>query len=246
MTPVSREVRAAAAKTDLRVRRYPKPIAEISMQAKPQPLAQAPAQKSQPQVRIRANDERSAKVRFGDAQMSAAQNHQDVLSHGPKTILGHRTGKSDASVYLVILGVLGVIIGGYLAYQQVPALATFYAGQKAGISARYPGYVAPGFSVARPVKSRDGAVIITFTGNADKNRVYVLTQEKNTTPEEQLKSDVKIESGNSFTSSTYGTTNIYSYNNGASARWLKNGIRYSISGNVLLADIQVHQIIDSL
>lgn len=209
------------------------PIAVSIPVAPPRPIAANP-----PRV------QRSMDI-FEQAMRTATSHEQAAparKAHGAK----HRRAKPQkshrlASVSSAALAVL--IIGGFLAYQNMANVTVRLASAKAGFSASLPGYKPSGFSVGKFAYS-PGHVTVNFHSNSD-DRHFALNEQPSRMDSTALLNDYVATTTTKYqTVQTAGRTlYIYGDNN---ATWVANGVWYRVDGNNSLSTTQLVNLASSM
>lgn len=143
------------------------------------------------------------------------------------------------------IGVILLIIAGYLVYLNMPSISVRIASAQAGINATYPEYSPDGYSINGPVLYSDGEVVINFRANTGNSK-FVIKQSKSSWDSSAVKIQVDKDSNNETVESKEGGLTIYTYNNGSNAAWVNGGILYAITGNAKLSGEQIRHIATSL
>lgn len=237
------------------ISRFGAPIKNVSVRT--EPIAVRPAPLELPASPIyEANVRRQASrqthhtqrhdpVRSGlQAATSHTQHHVEHrkvrLHHkiAHKFGVHHRVVSGGAAVFLVL------IIGSYVAYQNVPNFAMKVAAARAGVNASIPGYKPSGFAMAGPVKYEPGKVTLAFQSGQDERNFNVTQQTSNWNSEtlrtafvEPLDQPFQTYLDNGRTIFIYGSSN---------ATWVDGGVWYQIEGNANLNSDQLIRIASSL
>jgi hypothetical protein len=136
-----------------------------------------------------------------------------------------------------------VILGGYLAYVNMPSISVRVAASRAGVDAKYPGYNPGGYRLDGPVAYAPGQVTINYRANGADWK-YSLTQTNSTWDSTAvLENRVTPETNDYETLNQKGLT-IYRFNN--KAAWVNGGVLYTIDGDAALSNDQVLRIVDSI
>lgn len=136
-----------------------------------------------------------------------------------------------------------IILGGYFAYVNMPAISVRVAASRAGVNAKYPEYKPSGYSIDGPVAFAPGQVTINYKSNGNDWKYSVMQQNSNWDSSAVLDNKVLSETNNYQALSQKGLT-IYRY--GDKASWVNGGVLYTIDGNASLSDDQVLKIVDSI
>lgn len=123
-----------------------------------------------------------------------------------------------------------LLIGGFVAYLNVPNIELRVASMHAGFSAVLPGYKPEGYALSGGIKGSYGRVSMSFRSGDSS---YTITQTPSDWNSQTLLDQTTAERGRpTQTIETAGRT-IYTYN-GANAVWVNGGIRYQITSNTSL------------
>lgn len=140
---------------------------------------------------------------------------------------------------LITAALAVVVLGGYFAYVNMPAISIRVAASQAGIDAHVP-YTPSGYSIDGPVAHAAGQIKINYKSNGGEG--YSVTQQENS----WSNSDVvqSLLRGEDYRTVKAGDTTVYRYNNNAA--WIKGNILYTLNGNGSLGDDQIKRIADSV
>lgn len=198
----------AAVRSDVRVAARPTKSRSIALEQAAQSLA----------GRKKAND------LFEEALIHASAHEQPLHKQQGKKAHRHRRLAS------AIAGVGAfLVIGGFIAYINMPNIELRVASIHAGFHAELPGYKPTGYALDGGVKASKGQVQLTYRSGdssytitqvaSDWNSATLLDQntEQRGAPTQTVQSEGRI---------------IYIYNNQAS--WVDSGVHYEISGNASL------------
>lgn len=121
-----------------------------------------------------------------------------------------------------------LVLVGYVAYLNIPAISMKIAAHQAGFGATMPAYKPAGYSFSGPITSSPGKVSLSYASNTD-NRNFTLSQQPTTWDSGALLENVVVKkSQNYLTYQDRGLT-IYIYN-GSNAAWVNNGKLYQVEG----------------
>ena len=137
-----------------------------------------------------------------------------------------------------------LLLIGFIAYLNLPAINIKIASNQAGFSAELPGYQPSGYSQSGPVSHDAGKVAINFKSNTD-DRTYSIKQEVSNWNSRSLEENVLTSKGKNFTTSQADGKTVYFYDNGSSATWVNGGIWYQVESTSLSGD-QLLKIASSL
>lgn len=156
----------------------------------------------------------------------------------------HRTRRRShrlANVSSAALAVL--IVGGFLAYQNVANVTIHMASAKAGFAASLPGYKPSGFSVGKFAYS-PGNVTVNFHSNSDDRHFALVEQPSNWDSATLLNDYVATTAKDYQTVQTAGRT-LYIYGQN-SATWVNSGVWYRVDGNNSLSTTQLTALASSM
>lgn len=158
-----------------------------------------------------------------EAALAHANSHQEPLQ--PKQ--GYRARRHRRLVGALSGIAAFLVIGGFIAYLNMPAIELRVASMKAGFHAQLPSYSPMGYALDGGIKSANGAVEMTYRSGdssykitqvaSDWNSATLLDQntEQRGAPDQTVQSQGRI---------------IYIYDN-ATATWVDSGVKYEITGN---------------
>lgn len=135
-----------------------------------------------------------------------------------------------------------VVLGGFIAYLNLPNIELHIASAQAGFRAGMPSYHPTGYALAGAVKHAGGTVSIHF---ASGDSSYTITQQASDWNSQTLLDSTLALSGAHQAVHKSGET-IYLYGNGATAAWVSGGIRYDMTGNADLTGTDIVSIATSL
>ncbi|HJQ08819.1 MAG TPA: DUF4367 domain-containing protein [Candidatus Saccharimonadales bacterium] len=155
----------------------------------------------------------------------------------------HHARRTRRRLINIIAGVSAfLIIGGFVAYLNMPHLALRVASIQAGFHATMPDYRPTGYALKGGVK-RSGSTINLSFHSGENN--YTITQQTSDWNSQTLLDNTLALRGNHTTTQKNGQT-IYIYNNGESASWVNGGIRYDLTGNTTLSPEEITAIATSM
>jgi len=171
-----------------------------------------------------------------------ANSHEQPRQAAKRT---HKKQTSKAgritSVSSAALAVL--LIGGFLAYQNVSNVTVRLASSKAGFAASLPGYKPSGFSVGKFAYSA-GNVTINFHSNSDDRRFALIEQRSDWDSDTLLNEFVATRSNDYQTMQTAGRT-VYIYGNN-NATWVNGGVWYQVNTQGNLSQSQLLNLASSM
>lgn len=140
------------------------------------------------------------------------------------------------------VGLVLLIVAGYLTYVNLPNLSVRVAAIQAGVDATYPSYHPDGYSADGPATFSDGEVTVKFRANTGDTH-FLIKQTKSSLDSSAVKDQVNRDSGGEFiTTQTNGMT-IFTY--GGNASWVNGGILYTIAGTAPLSGDQIRHMATS-
>lgn len=147
--------------------------------------------------------------------------------------------------HLVAAGVAFVLLGGYVAYLNVPGLSVRLAAAQAGVNAKCPEYNPDGYSFQGPVAFEQGEVELRYTSNGGGEGYTIIQKNSNWNSVAVLDNLVSKQTpdGDHDTYSIGGVT-VYTY--GTNAAWTNGGILYEIQGKAPLSSEQLVHIASSM
>jgi hypothetical protein len=122
-----------------------------------------------------------------------------------------------------------LIIGGFIAYVNKPAIELHVASVHAGFKAEMPGYKPTGYALNGGVKAADGKVEMTYRSGDSSYTVTQVASDWNSAT--LLDQNTDQRGAPARTVQSEGRT-IYIYSNGAS--WVNSGVKYEINGDAQL------------
>ncbi len=136
-----------------------------------------------------------------------------------------------------------LVIGGFIAYLNLPGLEMRVASMQAGFGASLPAYTPTGYALDGTIQRSGGTVTIGFRSGESH---YRITQQSSNWNSQTLLDNTLALNGEHETIQKNGQT-IYIYGNGGtSAAWVNGGIRYDIVGNAELSPDEIAAIATSL
>ena len=136
-----------------------------------------------------------------------------------------------------------VILGGFIAYLNVPNIQLHIASVEAGFHASMPGYAPIGYALHGGIEHNGGTVTMHFTSGDSS---YQITQQSSNWDSQALLDNTLALSGPHKTIERGGRI-IYIYgDNNANASWVTNNVRYDITGNASLGANELANIAASM
>ena len=143
---------------------------------------------------------------------------------------------------MIALGAL--LVGGYIAYLNMPAITTAIAANQSGIHATFPSYTPTGYAIAGPVTAKNGIVTIRFNATAAPVNYTIQQQASDWDSSAVLENYITPNAGNNYIATQANGLTIYTYTQ--SAAWVNGGVLYTIHGNAPLSANQIEHIAISM
>lgn len=175
-----------------------------------------------------------------DRALEQADAHKQML----KAQLGKspwRRLRKPRNLAIAILIVLSVAALMAFAYMKIPAVAVRVASIQAGINARAPTYLPPGYSLSN-TSYKYGDVSLKFSKGTSS---FTIDQQQSGLNSESLRASIVVPSSKLYQASQYKGVTIYTYGGGAddsSATWVNHDTRYTITNNARLSTDQLIKI----
>ncbi len=167
-----------------------------------------------------------------EAAVSRATSHQE-----PK----HKYRRQDRRLVNTLAAVAAfVILGGFIAYLNMPNIELRVASAQAGFHATMPNYAPTGYALQGGIKHAGGTVSMRFSSGDSS---YTITQQASNWNSQALLDNTLALSGAHRTVQKNGQT-IYIYADGAA--WVNNGVRYDMSSRAALSANEIVSIAASL
>jgi hypothetical protein len=193
----------------------------------------------------------STQIRQGSSDFIAAQlakrpndEESSPFKHKPlrKKISGLLKGKKLRSVAATASA--GLLIGGFIAYQNLPSITLAMANRTAGISAKIPKGIPSNFAISHKIEASKGQVTLTFVSRTD-DRQFTITQQTSDLNSSELERSLAGSFHKNY--QTYDSNGIKLYITGpGEADWVDGGKRINLSGKTGLSSEQVATIARSL
>jgi hypothetical protein len=159
----------------------------------------------------------------------------NALSRAPTEFAHRKKNKKSKRVLTWASSVSAVIIlVGFIAYMNYPAINLTLASSRAGFSANMPKYKPGGFSFSGPVSYEPGKLTINFNSNTD-DRNYSVTQEVSNWNSQTLQDNFLTSNNKSFRTTLEAGKTIYIFDN-SNATWVNGGIWYTVNSNSLSSE----------
>lgn len=146
-----------------------------------------------------------------------------------------------ANVATASLSVL--MLAGFFAYQNAPAIEMRVAAARSGVSAQMPGYKPAGYGVAGGVDTSPGKVSVSFKSRTDDKGFKITQQASNWNSTSLLANHVAKVNQPYQTYQNDGKT-VYIFDN-SNATWVNGGVWYEVQGNANLTSDQLLRLANS-
>jgi hypothetical protein len=170
--------------------------------------------------------------------LQSATSHEETLWETPKR--RRKPGKL-ASISMVAAGL--VLLGGFVAYQNIANVKLRVASSRAGFTASLPDYQPAGYHLSH-LNYEPGQVALNFHSNSD-DRTYAITEKVSGWNSEALRDSFLAASGHSYQTVESGGRTLFLYGQNA-ATWVSGGIWYQVQSNGTLSDRQLVQLAGSM
>lgn len=184
----------------------------------PIPVKQPPQQHAAKSHESKAQAE---KPDIFEAALANARSHEQPAVHHKK--------RSRKFINAISIAAAFVILGGFVAYMNLPNIEVHVASIQAGFNAQLPSYKPSGYAMNGGVQNQNGVVSVAFSSG---DSAFKVKQQASNWDSQTLYDNVVASSGTSHkTFQSQGRT-IYIYGNNAA--WVNAGVLYNIttSGNL--------------
>jgi hypothetical protein len=164
-----------------------------------------------------------------------------ATSHQQQAPRLHRKKQKMASVFAGVAAFL--ILGGFIAYLNLPGIEMQFASMKVGFRAELPEYAPTGYAMAGGIRS-DGDGQISVSYRSGDSAYTIRQQQSDWNSQTLLESYVTANASDHQTIQSQGRT-IYIYN-GNNATWVDGGVRYNINGNAPLTANDIVKVASSM
>lgn len=208
-----------------------------------QPSAPAPSTIVQPQIQTPAIDESQHIADVADhlAAVNEIPDNDGQVEHPKGSWFSrHRTVTTAAAAMASFL-----IVGGYIAYLNMPSIALQVAGTRAGFAARMPAYLPSDYDFSGPVTWSPGQIVLSFSGDNGVGSDFTITQRKTQLDSESLLRTYVLGRDQDYATYQEKGLTIYLLGEGEAA-WINRGIWYTLSGSHNLTSEQVVKVASSL
>ncbi len=202
-------------------------------------IAAPPARQTQRTAPRDTNTATDHKEDIFEAALAIARSHEQPA---PRLNKKRSARRKFVNVFAGVMA--AVLIGGFVAYLNMPAIELRVASVKAGFHATLPAYHPVGYTL-KDVREHDKQVSIRF--HADNGSAFSLTQQPSNWDSSTVYDNLVAINGSTHqTVESHGHT-IYVYGNDhTNAVWVTGGVLYQITGNAELNNNQISQLAASL
>jgi hypothetical protein len=190
------------------------------------PVAPPPLQHAPKQV---SHHESSKKFVFEDHIKKANSHLLKPVKKEPRRKRIMKSLKVSPRVLSAAAAVFAIVLmGGFFAYQNIPAVSMRVAASTAGFDGKLPKNIPAGYSFNGPVQAAPDNISLTYESNSDARR-FIVTQKPTNWSSEGLLTNYLVDS--QFRYQVYkdkGLT-VYIYN-GSNATWVDKGVWFSVNG----------------
>lgn len=177
---------------------------------------------------------------------------QNATSHNQprpkKTPVHHKVAKklrvSPKTLNFAASACAILLIGGFIAIQNIPNLAVKMAASRAGVNASLPSYQPSGFALNGRVEYKPGQVSVAFKSRTDERQFNIIQTASSWNSDALLDNFINTSRRTYQTYQDKGKT-IFVYD-GSNATWVDGGVWYQIEGNSSLNSDQLLRLASSL
>lgn len=182
---------------------------------------------------------------FADV-LGRATSHQQAAPKPAKRRhkVAKKLGLSRKAANIGAITLIVIVLGGFIAYQNLPNIAMHMAVAKAGVHAMLPGYQPSGFALNRHIQARPGQVVISFKSNSD-DRNFKITQSASDWNSQTLLDNYVAASGQPYQRINQNNGKTVFIYGSANASWVDGGVWYKVEGNSSLTNDQLLKIANS-
>jgi hypothetical protein len=168
-----------------------------------------------------------------------AESHKQPRPHKTtrRDKLSRKLHVSTRTINVAAASMAFVLLGGFIAYQNVPNFSMKVATTRAGVEGRLPGYQPNGFSMSGPIKYQPGQITVNYSSNSDQRSFSINQRTSQWNSDTLLENYVATGQKNYQTFQDSGKT-IYIYDSN-NATWVDGGVWYQIEGNSSLNSDQL-------
>lgn len=183
--------------------------------------------------------------RLLDQALTNADAHKQALRTQLKgNGFWQRVGRIPRWLSISCLLLIVLLLGGFIAWQNVPSVALRVTSLKTHINASAPSYTPSGFKFAGLTNYHSGAITIQYKASSDAGRTFAITQEKSNLDSSSLIA-TELAASTPQSSQVNGKT-VYIYGNDNDASWVDHGMKYFIDDHANLNADQILKIAGSL
>jgi hypothetical protein len=153
-----------------------------------------------------------------------------------------RTKRRFRAPTLVTAALAVMLLGGYVAYVNMPSISVRVAANHAGVDARNP-HVPSGYSIDGPIAYSPGQVTIKYKSNGGGDG-YSFTQANSAWNDNAVRDNLVKTASQDYETLVVGDLTIYRY--GDRAAWINDGVLYTLNGNDHLGNNQILEIANSI
>jgi hypothetical protein len=232
--------RAQATTRSPKIDRYNHASAPLAARFMPLPVQPTPPQPDVAAPKPQPDNKPITPADMFEHAIASADHFADLTAsklHFKKKARRHVASLAAGSLALLLLG-------GFLAYRNVPDVQLQVAAFRAGIHSSMPDLQAAGFAFDA-AKEQNGKLTIGFHGPAGQ---YQLTQQKtNWSADDMVQTVASIDASGqpNYTTLAAGDQTIYRFANN-SATWIDHGTWYQLNGTGALSDYQITSIAASV
>lgn len=250
---IDRELRASINLKSKRISRFEPNQAKVNQRTEHVPVKIAPKEFEEEKIYVtkqappidfnKYTDQENKALTTSNLFEQALLNSTSHKQKSPKKILSKKNHKASRQIIKIASSLTAfILITGAILYHNQTGYAVRQASVKAGFAASLPEYKPIGFKLEKNVQSNYGAVTLRYISNTSQDQ-FEINQTRSDIDESILESSLENSIDKYVTYS--GNQKILIYN-GSNAKWLKNGVLYSLQGNVSLSAQQITNIVDSL
>ncbi|PID30427.1 hypothetical protein CSA80_02085 [Candidatus Saccharibacteria bacterium] len=239
--------RAQQVEKDHQVRRFhsPAPIpvtfTDLAVQTSPNdPTEPAdPAPDIPPPAPIPDEKQKQQPHDMFEQAIANATHYVDIAAHK-----AHFRKKARRHVAAMSAGIVSLLlIGGFLAYANIPSVQVRVAGVVAGVSTRLPDFRAAGFTYDS-VSGENERIVYNF--HSELAPYQLIEQQTNWNGKQMIHhvSSVAANGRPNYTQLTAGNIMVYKFSD-THATWVKDGIWYQAHGDQPLSDDQIRALVEN-
>ncbi len=239
-----RQARAAVAPQSPLISKFSAGTTPIIKKTADLHVVKAPATETIDKLAHKASDELA---RIEEALKSASDRAHHVEHEIiKKTPLLNRVGFRNKALNLGSMAASLVLLVGFFAYQNAPALEMRVAAARSGVDAQMPGYKPAGYAAKRGISVQPGKVSVNFKSRTDDKGFKLTQQASNWNSASLLANHVsKTRCNTCYQTWQNDGKTIYIYDN-SNATWVNGGVWYQVEGNASLSSDQLLRLANSL